>query len=37
MKNYDGEDFDYGDTEEYLIETWATCKFDEDTAEYKKM
>jgi hypothetical protein len=36
MKNYEEEeDFEYSNTEDYLIENWTTCKFDEDDNKYR--
>lgn len=35
MKKDDYEDFNYEDTDDYLLEIWGTCKFDEDDENYK--
>lgn len=35
MKNYYDEEFNYEDTEDYLLEMWTTCKLDEDDENYK--
>lgn len=35
MKDYETEDFDYCDSDDYLLENWTTCKFEEDDARYK--
>lgn len=36
LNNKEYDDFDFEDTDDYLVENWATCKFDEDDSRYKK-
>lgn len=36
MKDYEDDDFDYEDDDDYLLEQWASCEFDEDDARHKE-
>jgi hypothetical protein len=35
MKKYEEDEFNYEYTDEYLVENWATCDFDDDDSRHK--
>lgn len=35
MKDYEDDDFDYMDMDDYLLDHWAVCKFEEKDSKHR--